>query len=230
MNSTPLRVVGKALGTWLIILLFVSFLTFTFNFLGTILCAVVIGMMMGASRHAKWQIVPVSLIFPAVVFFMLRWVKTGLASDQVRTVSILCFAAFWLTFALTALLRLVEKSQSPSDAIKSHSLARGNSTLALSGPAPVRGSLDPVSLAVAPAAVPLSLALLQGRWAEASTAPDISRRKLEIINEQIAVRGFSSDGHLDWEAQGRLKVETTEAFKRLISSNGAANSDSMVSI
>jgi hypothetical protein len=214
MNSNPIRATGKALGTWMAIVAFVAFLTFAFSFLGTILCAVVIGMMMGASRHPKWQSIPVSLIFPALVLLLLRLSRTELAHEQINAVAALCFGAFWLTYGLTFVLRSVEGMQ----AIKAKA-AKPGATAAektVSTPACAKKSSEiphPASIQ----ALELRLEMLQGWWeGRTSVGPQQRRRTLEIIEDQIEVKELNAEGGICWEAKGGLRVDQSATEPRLV--------------
>ena len=205
MNSTPIRDAGKALGMWMAIVAFVAFLTFAFNFLGTILCAVVIGMMMGSTRHAKWQIIPVSLIFPALVLLLLGLSRTELSRDQVNAVAGLCFGAFWITYGLTSILRSVEGQQAPGA-----KAAKPCATPEKEVPTTACGQQSPEILCstTSAQALELSLEMLQGWWqGEASGESHQRRRTLQITADQIAVKGLNAEGGICWEAKGGLRVE-----------------------
>lgn len=60
MNAVAVRTAGRYLGAWGAIALCVILLSLLFTFLGTITCAVLAGMMMGAFKDAKWFSVSVS--------------------------------------------------------------------------------------------------------------------------------------------------------------------------
>jgi hypothetical protein len=222
MNSTPIRVVGKALGTWMAIVAFVAFLTFAFNFLGTILCAVVIGMMMGAARHPKWQSVPVSLIFPALVLLMLGLVKTELARDQMYAVAGLCFGAYWLTYGLTFILRSVEGKQATCPKKEQPGASREEAV-----PLRTCGQQSPEVLRASTSSqvLELSLEMLQGWWEGKNSGEANQRgRTMEITKDQIAVKGLNAEGGICWEANGCLRVERLARSGGLVCS--AATTDS----
>ena len=72
MNATAIRTAGRYLGAWGAIVVGVILLSVIFTFLGTLTCAVLVGMMMGAVKGARWFSVLVSFIFPAVILGMVR--------------------------------------------------------------------------------------------------------------------------------------------------------------
>jgi hypothetical protein len=98
MNAVVIRTAGRYLGAWGAIVLCVILLSLLFTFLGTITCAVLAGMMMGAFKGAKWFSVSVSLVFPGVIFGMARGAKVELTPPQVSMLAALCFGTFWVTY------------------------------------------------------------------------------------------------------------------------------------
>ena len=66
------------LGLGIVLVLSVALVTVLFNFVGTLSCCVLVGMMCGASWRWQWQMVPVSLAFPAVLLALAPIPKVGL--------------------------------------------------------------------------------------------------------------------------------------------------------
>ena len=215
MNSNPIRAAGKALGIWMAIVAFVAFLTFAFSFLGTILCAVVIGMMMGASRHPKWQSIPVSLIFPALVFLLLRLSRTAIAHEQINAVAALCFGAFWLTCGLTFILRSVEGKQAPKEKVAKPAVSDERTV-----PTPACATKSPeVLYSAGVQALELRLDMLQGWWeGRPSVGAHQRRRTIEIIEDQIAVKEINAEGAICWEAKGDVTIAPSPTAPRLVCS------------
>src|SRR5271157_4800368 len=104
MSAKTLRTVCGHIGGWCAITFFVLLLTFIFSFLGTIFCAVLAGMMLGAMKPHRWYSVPISLLFPVAICLVLRAMKADLPERQINLLSLLCLGAFWLAFFLTAAL------------------------------------------------------------------------------------------------------------------------------
>ncbi len=211
MISGPIRVAAGAVGRLSAIILFVAFLTFTFNFLGTILCAVAIGVMMGGTKHARWQAVPVSVVFPAVVFVMLRSARTELVREQINGLSVLCFGAFWLTYGMTVLVGAVEKKE-----------ARGARVTGIQAAtdAPLEGN----AFARKEVVGELSVEALQGHWeCEANQERHLARRELEITDRRVAIRAFDATGKLQWVAKGSLRLEHWGPTTRLLLSRNGGN-------
>ena len=109
MNAKTLGTVCGHVAGWCAIVSFVLLLTFIFSFLGTIFCAVLAGMMLGSMRPRRWHSVPISLLFPATIFLMLRAMKAELLERQIDLLSLLCLGAFWLTFLLAGVVVSAEQ-------------------------------------------------------------------------------------------------------------------------
>ena len=152
MNAVAIRTAGRYLGAWGAIVLCVVLLSLLFTFLGTITCAVLAGMMMGAFKGAKWFSLLVSLMFPAMIFGMTRSAGVGLTSQQILGLGALCFGTFWATYLVSALVFFCEQK----DGKLSKSPAR----------VPQHSTAAPGGLAAAPAvpAEELCLDQLQGNW------------------------------------------------------------------
>jgi hypothetical protein len=209
MQPTPMRAVARNLGVGAAIVISVSFMTVAFSFLGTILCAVAIGMMTGAARHSRWQAGAVSLVFPAAVLTLLGSMKTESPGDRVYSVALLCFAAFWVTYAVTAAVMHLER-KAPSDeqpktlpvaAEKRRELAVGDC------PQP-ETSLDSYETGGTEKLVELSLERLYGHWICREEETSCSRTKeMEITDGRLAVSGSDEHGRERWVARGRFRIE-----------------------
>jgi hypothetical protein len=114
-SGGPLKGALQHLGGFAVAAFFVFLLSFTFSFLGTIFCAAVGGMMLGAVRGYRWQSIPVSLLFPGVILVLLKGMRTELGDRQVLLVALACFGIFWLTYGVAAALFVVEgRGKAPS--------------------------------------------------------------------------------------------------------------------
>ncbi len=109
MNAVAVKTAGRYLGAWGAIVLCVILLSLLFTFLGTITCAVLAGMMMGAFKGANWFSVSVSLVFPVVIFGMARGAKVELAPQQITLLAALCFGTFWVTYVVSAFVFFQEQ-------------------------------------------------------------------------------------------------------------------------
>ena len=111
-----MRNAGRYLGAWAAIVMCVVLLSCLFTFLGTITCAVLIGMMMGAFKGARWFSVAVSLVFPGVIFGMVRGARVELTQQQVILLAAVCFGIFWVTYLVSAVVFFCEqKGKKPSE-------------------------------------------------------------------------------------------------------------------
>src|SRR5208282_5423278 len=107
MSVVAMRNAGRYLGAWGAIALCVVLLSLLFTFLGTITCAVLVGMMMGALKGAKWFSVSVSV----VIFSMARGARVELTMQQVLLLAALCFGVFWVTYLVSAVLFFCEQKE-----------------------------------------------------------------------------------------------------------------------
>ena len=103
MNSSPVRELGRQAGIGLVLIVFASLVTFTFSFLGTILCAAIIGMMVGFSKKWKWQFILVSLLFPGLLLLSIYFVKSKSVMSHHASIELaaVCFGTFWITVLAT---------------------------------------------------------------------------------------------------------------------------------
>ena len=193
MNSQPLKTAVKCFGGWSLAAFFVTLLSFIFSFLGTIMCAVLAGMMLGATRQARLFALPTSVIFPGVIFTLLRSTKTDLSSGQVTGLAVVCFGAFWLTFLVAVALVSCER-RAPA--------------LVGRGATPTAGSGKRAPAAPGPP-VPSGLAHLQGRWLceGAALALEAPRKVLEISRYRLELTLVGGDGRASLLAKGRVLLE-----------------------
>ena len=111
MSSAPFRTAAKYAGLWGVLTFFVVLLTLVFSFLGTIICAGLAGMMMGATKASKWLSVPMSLLLPAIMIVVLRATKAEVLPRQTALVALLCFVEFWGTYLAAAGVMALERNQ-----------------------------------------------------------------------------------------------------------------------
>src|SRR5438105_3975761 len=116
MKIMPIIAVARYFGGWAIIVFFIALLTFIFSFLGTILCAVLAGMMFGAVRSVWWKTLAASAVFPGVLLGVLLASKTEMLSTQIMLLALLCFGTFWGTYWLALALFCYERKGQQSSA------------------------------------------------------------------------------------------------------------------
>jgi hypothetical protein len=205
MNSLAIKAAGRYFGCWGAMVFFVVLLTTIFSFLGTIICAVLAGMMMGAAKHKRWQALPVAIVFPAVIFTMLRSTRAEILGRQVMVLSLLCFSAFWLSYVVTAALMAYEAKARAS---------AGEPTAARSS-RPSQASPDAGVEAgclqgAAAAARQLCLEDLQGQWGcqAAGRNGEGRSRSIEISGSKVILRTGGPDGQARTLALGELRLES----------------------
>jgi hypothetical protein len=210
MSLRPIKIALQYLLGAAAIAFFVGLLTFIFSFLGTIFCAALAGMMLGAFKNLRWQSVPFSFLFPAVIVSVLRVTRAELAPNQVMVLAVCAFGAFWLTYVAGAFLLAFERKNQPVRAVPSldHSTA----------PAGFGGAAGS-SLALKPAAglqvtglqpqVELSLGALEGKWLfETPTNHHAHPEKvLEFNKQKLVLRVTEPGGNVSLMAECRVKLD-----------------------
>jgi len=209
MNAAAIRTAGRYLGAWGAIVCFVVLLSLLFTFLGTITCAVLAGMMMGAFKGARWFSVSVSLVFPGVVFAMVRGARVELTPQQVILLAAVCFGTFWVTYLVSAFVFFCEQ--------------KGRKSPKLPAPAPQQKTLEPggqvAATGCALAAEPLGSAVparescleqLQGNWVcEASSAGEPLGKKVIQINEaKLELKAIDASGRITLLARGDVTLQS----------------------
>jgi len=171
MNSVIPRL-AKSIGLWGVLIFFVVLLTLVFSFMGTLICATLAGMMMGAVKVGRRLVVAVSLLLPAIVFVVLHLTKAELQERQIGLVSLLCFGGFWFMYAGAGFLIAAEQRQS------------------------LPSSSSAETAAVLPRALrELSLDELNGTWLS-HAGPNEGSRVLEIKNGKLVLSVLKSGGEL----------------------------------
>src|ERR1039457_1440176 len=194
MNATAIRTAGRYLGAWGAIVIGVVLLSVIFTFLGTITCAVLVGMMMGAFKGAKWFSVTVSLVFPAVIFGMVRGAKVELTQQQIVLLAAMCFGVFWVTYLVSAVLFLCEQkgqnsSQVPAPMVPGKTVApetQAAATVCVPVAEPLRSTVP---------AEESCLKQLQGNWVcEASDACEpMYRRIIQIKEAKLELKAIDAN-------------------------------------
>ena len=196
MNPQRLKIAVTYLAGWGLAVFFVSLLSFIFSFLGTIFCAAIAGMMLGTTRQARVLALPTSLIFPGVIFALLRGMKSDLSPSQVTELAAVCFGAFWLIFGLAVGLVACERKGGPT-------------------PAGVSANRRPGTIAktsnVTNASTGDGLGQLDGRWLEAAVSRlQASKRVLEIKRGQLELNQVERDGRARLLARGEVRLDPWE--------------------
>ena len=212
MNATAIRTGGKYLGAWGIIAFCVFFLSVIFNFLGTITCAVLAGMMMGAFKGARWFSALVSLVFPGVLFGLVRTARVELSQQQVILLGAVCFGTFWVTYLVSAVLFFCEQkekhaSKPPTPATPDRATAPETQTAAI---ARVPAS-DLLGSSVA--ASGSCLEQLQGNWVcEVPGAGEpLYRKVIQIKAAKLELRTVDASGRTTLLATGDVTLQNLRA-------------------
>jgi hypothetical protein len=194
MNPQRLKIAVTYMAGWGLAVFFITLLSFIFSFLGTIFCAAVAGMMLGATRQARVLAIPISVIFPCVIFALLRGMKSDLSLGQVTELALGCFAAFWLIFCLAVGLVACER-KGAAIAPRAGTNRRGGTIARTSGVInlPVRADLRQ----------------LDGKWLEEAAAAKLqaSKRVLEIKRGQLELNQVERDGQVHLLVKGEVKLE-----------------------
>jgi hypothetical protein len=228
MRAVPLKAAAQYVGGLVIAAFFVLLLSFTFSFLGTLFCAALGGMMLGALRTHKWQAVPVSLLFPLVIFALLKGMKTELAGRQVLLVALACFGTFWLIYGLAATLFFFERKGVTATAHTN-----------VGRPAP--GALPERELAPHPSAIDhvsvpkrngwLNLEMLQGNWTgEANGDPQFQSRRISFQEDWLTLFGVDSTGQSKLLAKAEVSLCSSPRRSQLWEPAPEPASDTLVSI
>lgn len=191
MNRSSTILSLQYLGAGIVLVFFVSILTLLFTFLGTITCSVLVGMMAGSMRRWRWQLILVSLVFPAVILAFAVFSKVDLAMGKCVLLALLCFGIFWIMYLVTFVLMAGEKrAQSLAGAQE----GTNETPMGVSGATDgLRASSPSIAESQAESAVPGCepvLEELQGSWTRGASSRDGQERKqvIEIVRNRIAWR------------------------------------------
>jgi hypothetical protein len=183
MNLTAMRTAGRFLGAWAAIAFFVGLASLTFTFVGTIACAVLVGMMMGAFKGAKWFSVLVSAVFPAVIFGMTRSPGSELTTQQIHVLEVVCFGTFWVVYLVSALVVFSEQKDG-------------------------KASCSPAPASRPEPAEELCLEQLQGNWVCEPTgaAVPVDRKIIEIKDAKLELKAIDVSGQITLLARGEVML------------------------
>ena len=178
-----------------------------------------VGMMAGATRQWRWQIILVSLVFPGVVAGFMHFTKTNLTSQQNTVLPLVCFGAFWLTYPLTCALSYFEKRESPAAESAGKPAARMEASQ--SATAARTGAEDSV-IAAPVAARPEApcepgLSELQGTWSGESAGVNgqACKKLIEVARDKLALSIVGLDGKARVVCRGDVRLEELGPFRIL---------------
>lgn len=182
MNFGPVKLALKHLCLWLVLVGVVLLLTLLFNFFGTLSCAALAGMMLGAIKHRRWLALPIAAVFPGVIFALMYFSKVELEGSKRIVVPALCFGLFWMTYFVTHLMMSAEAKSTPPRA---------------------------QTPAATKQVEPLRLDQLQGRWRCESADHDgrVKHRVIEITRGHLVLSEFDAGGRQRLRAEAEVQLE-----------------------
>jgi len=185
---------------WVGLVVFVGLLTLLFSLLGTISCSVIVGVMMGASRRWRWQAIPISIVFPAVIVALSRISRTELDWQHTMKMAVLCFAVFWTTHLVTFLLMFLER---PSESSAPRKSPQGTASAE---------SSHPVSEARC------SLGDIRGEWVSPAIGGEgrKQRKVMTILENEFCLSQESPDGKRRVIARGKVEWVGTRQPRTLV--------------
>ncbi len=218
MSLRPIKIAVQYLLGAVVIAFFVSLLTLIFSFLGTIFCAALAGMMLGALKNLRWQSLPFSFLFPAVIVGVLRVTKAELAASQILVLAFSAFGAFWLTYGAAAFLLAFERKNQPVRAV-----ALAQEPVLRSIPAQPEIELNDSSLSAGCTAVltrpeaELNLTALEGKWVfEAQTNHQACGEKvLEFKDHKLVLSVTEPGGRVSLCAECQVSLEGRDGRRSL---------------
>ena len=222
MNAVVVKTAGRYLGAWGAIVLCVILLSLLFTFLGTITCAALAGMMMGAFKGAKWFSVSVSLVFPVVIFGMARGAKVELTPQQITLLAALCFGAYWVTYVVSAFVFFCEQKGRKS--AKRPAPTPPGEALAPGAPVAATGFIRAAVLpGFAGPETESCLEHLQGDWVcEASRAGlSLCRKVIQIKESKLELRTVDANGRIMLLARGDVTLQSVMASQAPVMAQGA---------
>jgi hypothetical protein len=192
LNSPSASACGRQIGVGIVLVVFVSLVTFMFSFLGTILCAVMIGMMAAASRKWCWQYILLSLLFPAVLLVSLHVSssKSELTWFENLRLAAVGFVTFWGSYLATRGVFLLEGGNREV----AGDTALGNAHLG-------RSSGEAV-----PCWHTLDIEELDGVWVQQNGRPACGsgRKVIEVDHGELTMSLIDDDGKKQILAKGEL--------------------------
>jgi hypothetical protein len=201
MITSPVRAAATQVGLWILLVFVAALLTMLFSVLGTLSISAIVGMAMGASRRWKWQLIPVSLIFPMIGLTLAQAAKADLTIQQRLSMAALCFGIFWTTYLLTLVLLLLEKNNAKS---RVDPVANRDPRTAVNSTGLVGSRSVPTP--------PLQLDDLQGTWlCEANCRNgELKKRTINISDNRFVLKAVNSAGCSELIAEGEIQLNGSE--------------------
>ena len=209
MNFSSMNSAGRQIVLGVLLVSFVTLITFAFSFLGTLLAGAMVGMMAGFAKQWRWQFLLVSLVFPAALLASMHVAKGNL-HDSARLAAV-CFGDFWATYLVTRSLFYLEKQGAPAAKAPAAANRVALPNVAVHPAAPRL----PVPQATLPLVGDPDLRELQGRWSREATAPDGKpcRKVIEVDHQALALSLIDRAGKVRFVTKGDVTVEKLGTFK-----------------
>ena len=235
MSASRARTALRFVAGLATVIFFVVLLTTIFSFLGAFFCAALAGMMLGSVKLPRWNIAAVSLIFPAVLFGVVRAGAAELLLKQTMLLSVLCLSTFWFTYLVVRAVVVYERKGQPSSV--SPPLARVN---APSGCDVLRERdttpecLSTPSVGFAQGQVLLTLQSLQGKWSCPATGSNshCEQKFMEIENDRLLLTVSDSNGKLRVLGEVAVTLNNPDSVRLLTAAAKSCHptDDTLVSI
>ena len=191
MNLKPIKVaVSYALGLSVAVG-FLALLTFIFSFLGTIFCAGLTGMMLGAAKCRIWKSFLCSLVFPSVLITLMLVSRSELPPSRLVLLAGLSNLSFWLTFAgAAALIAFEARGRNAGAAAAVDPTLSQQSLAAVGGNEPHGGG--------AVTHGELTLEQLQGVWScrPSAASTETFVKTMEIIEDKLTLQFRTADAQV----------------------------------
>lgn len=210
MSLRPIKIAVQYLFGACAIAFFVTLLTLIFSFLGTIFCAALAGMMLGAFKNLRWQSLPFSFLFPAVIVGVLRATRAELAANQILVLALAAFGSFWLTYAAAACLLAFERKNQP--ALVANASPNTSPPTAVLASHRSGAEISPAVETQPSPSMPdseLSLEVLEGKWLfeRPLVHNGCPEKVLEISHENLVLSVTEQGGRVSLLARCRVKMD-----------------------
>ena len=230
MSPGPLKLAAQYFLGLILVVFFVVLLSFIFSFLGTIFCAALAGMMLGAFRNLRWHAMLASFLFPAVSMGLLRGMRADLPDKQILIVALVCFGVFWLTYLVAATLFVYESKHRTLLAVEMAAKSPGRD---LGSQSPGRSEIALNGLNVPEPEPRLTMGFLQGEWlCDADQDGGFREKVLNIQQEKLTLRVADPDGRVRVLAMAKVRLDELKPLQTLVIFDGAdgCSSDTLVCI
>jgi hypothetical protein len=205
----PSSAANKQIGLGLLLVATVSLLTLLFSFLGTIACAALFGMMIGANRSRPefWKTALISLVFPSVLLVFVRGWKSDVTPHGAAVLCLICFVCFWLTYVLSWGMVLLEGTSTTASGTPPStdgiSLVAAGANGSRHRPHAERTTQDP------------ELQSLQGVWCRRLNSKSQGLQLFHVTGKHSCLKVVEANGEARCLCEGELSVKQIGPYKVL---------------